>query len=285
MKESIEIFGSQNNLCGTLCVPDDIPLKAGKPCIIILNSGLVYQAGSNRLHVDMARNIAELDFCSFRFDLSGIGDSSRSQKNLTYDEQILADIDDALAFIEEKTGISSFVLMGICTGADNTHKFALTNSKITGTIFLDGYAYKTPGYYIRYYLPRILNPIIVANKLGRVISAFLKPTGTAAESGQAEEKVEEVSFWVIPPKEKTVKELKQLVDRNVLQLHIYTFDWIWCFNHQSQFNSMYKEIDFKGSATCAYFEQSDHVYTMIDDRLKLIKTVSHWLESNFQPSS
>ena len=126
---------------------------------------------------------------------------------------------------------------------------------------------------------------MLANKLGRTISAYLKPSGTAAELNQAEEKVEEVSFWVMPPKEKTVKELKQLVDRNVSQLHIYTYDWIWCFNHQSQFNSMYKEIDFKGLATCVYFDQSDHVYTMIDDRIKLIKTVSNWLESNFLSSS
>ena len=285
MKEATGNFGNHNRLCGTLCAPGESSFKPGTPCIIILNSGLVYHAGSNRLHADMARDMAELGFYSFRFDLSGIGDSSRSRENRTYNEQIIVDIDEALAFVEKETGISSFVLMGICTGADNTHKYTLTNNKITGAIFMDGYAYKTPGYYMRHYLPRIINPIHITGWLSRFIFSSLRPSRTSSETDQAHEREREVSFWTIPPKEKTIKELKQLVDRNVLQLHIYTFDWIWCFNHRSQFDSMYKEIDFKSLATCVYFNQSDHVYTLIDDRLKLIKTITDWLESNFTSAS
>ena len=99
MDETTENFGNQNHLCGTLCTPKEISFKLGTPCIVMLNSGLVYQAGPNRLHVDLAREIAELGFYSFRFDLSGIGDSGRSRNNITYEEQIHVDIGDALAFI------------------------------------------------------------------------------------------------------------------------------------------------------------------------------------------
>lgn len=285
MKETIENFGNQNHLCGTLCTPKENSFKLGTPCIIMLNSGLVYQAGPYRLHVDMARDIAELGFYSFRFDLSGIGDSSRSRENLPYDEQLLVDIDDALTFVEKKTGISSFVLMGNCTGAHNAHKYTVKNSKVTGAIFLDGYAYKTPGYYIRHYLPRIINPIKLISWLSKFILAKLSPSKTSSEISQAKDTEEELSLWNFPPKEKTIKELELLIDRNVFQLYVYTIDWIQYFNHQSQFDSMYKEINFKGLATCVYFSQTDHVYTLIDDRLKLIETVTNWLMSNFKPSS
>ena len=284
MKESIENFGSQNHLYGTLCVPEKNTLEQRIPCIVMLNSGLVYQAGPKRLYVEMAREMAKLGFCSFRFDLSGIGDSDRSRDNITYDEQIPADIGDALALIEEKTGITSFVLMGICTGADNAHKYALKNSKVTGAIFLDGYAYKTPGYYLRYYGPRIMNPIRVARRLSRFIFCDSKIARPSSEVNEIQEKEKDGYFWDVPPKDKTIEELKQLVDRNVLQLHIYTSDWGWCFNHLSQFDSMYKEVDFKNLATCVYFGRSDHIYTLIDDRLELIDKVTGWLKSSFMTS-
>ena len=285
MKETIENFGNQGHLYGTLCVPEEGAFKSGTPCIILLNAGLVYQAGPNRLYVEMARDMAKKGFCSFRFDLSGIGDSNRSRENISYDEQIPNDIGDALAFIEKKTGIESFVLMGLCTGADNAHKYALINSKVTGAIFLDGYAYKTPGYYLRYYGPKIINPIRVARWLNRLIFANSKNSMPSSEVNPIQEKEKDGYFWDVPPKDKTIKELKQLVDRNVFQLHVYTSGWEWCFNHQSQFDSMYKKVDFKGLATCVYFGQSDHVYTLIDDRFKLIKTVTNWLCSSFMPSS
>ncbi|MDX2505742.1 MAG: alpha/beta fold hydrolase [Gammaproteobacteria bacterium] len=285
MKETIENFGGQKHLYGTLCTPETVAFKSGTPCIIMLNSGLAYQAGPHRLYAEMARKMAKLGFCSFRFDLSGIGDSDRSRDSITYDEQIPVDISDALALIEEKTGITSFVLMGICTGADNTHKYALKNNKVIGAIFMDGYAYKTPGYYLRDYGPRIMNPIRVAKWVGRRIFAKPKVTESSSEVNQIQEKEKDGYFWDVPSKDKTIKELKQLVERNVMQLYIFTFDWAWCFNHRAQFDSMYKEIDFKGLASCVYYGQSDHTYTMIDDRLKVIDRVTNWLDSNFRPSS
>jgi len=281
MKESIENFGQQNHLFGTLCTPQiDIPTTS-KSCVVMLNSGLIYQAGPKRLYADMARDIAKLGFSSFRFDLSGIGDSDRSRGNLPYDEQIPIDIADALDFIEQKTGINSFILMGICTGADNSHKFSITNDKVTGTIFLDGYAYKTIGYYIRQYGPKIINPKTVARWFFRLLTSKSSKTTVTSDVGQIEEQEKDGYFWSVPDKEKTMNELKQLVDRNVIQLFVYTADWEWCFNHQSQFDTMYKDIDFKGLASCVYFDQSDHTYTLIDDRLKLINAVSDWLKSNF----
>ena len=107
----------------------------------------------------------------------------------------------------------------------------------------------------------------------------------SSEVNPIQEKEKDGYFWDVPPKDKTIKELKQLVDRNVFQLHVYTSGWEWCFNHQSQFDSMYKKVDFKGLATCVYFGQSDHVYTLIDDRFKLINKVTNWLCSSFMPSS
>jgi hypothetical protein len=285
MKETIENFGSQNHLYGTLCIPEENMFKSGVPCVIMLNAGLVYQAGPNRLHVDMAREMAKQGFCSFRFDLSGIGDSNRSRDSISYDEQIPADIGDALAFIEKKTGIETFVLMGICTGADNAHKYALINSKVSGAIFLDGYAYKTHGYYLRYYGWRIINPINVVRWIGRHIFTKSEISAPSSEINKIQEKEKDGYFWDVPPKDKTIKELKQLVDRNVFQLYVFTSDWEWCFNHRSQFDTMYKEVDFNNLATCVYYSRSDHTYTLIDDRLKLIETVTNWLTSNFIPSS
>lgn len=285
MKEVVENFGKYNHLCGTLCAPGMDPEEYKSPCVIMLNSGLVYQAGPNRLYVEMARDLAKCGFSSFRFDLSGIGDSNRSRESVALEEQIPNDIDEALAFIEEKTGIKNFVLMGICTGADNAHKYALRNSSVTGAIFMDGYAYKTPGYYLRYYGPRIVNPIVVARRLSRLFLSKPKGSGSSPETNLTDKEGQEGYFWAVPPKEKTIEELRKLVDQKVVQLHIYTRGWEWCFNHLSQFKSMYREIDFRGLATCVYFGRSDHTYTLIDERQALVKTVTEWMETQFKTSS
>ena len=282
MKESIENFGDQQHLYGTLCVPEEDAETRHNTCVIMLNAGLVYQAGPKRLYVDVARDLANRGFSSLRFDLSGIGDSDRRRDTMPYEEQIPADIASAISFVEKKTGIESFVLMGICTGADNAHKYALRDKRVNGAVFIDGYAYKTPGYYLRYYGPRVINPFRVARWIkNAVLPEPEESVAPANEVNPIQEKEKEGYFWDVPPRDKTVRELKQLVDRNVRQLHIYTADWYWCFNHQSQFKRMYRAIDFKGLATCVYFPRSDHTYTLIDDRIKLINTVADWLDMNF----
>ena len=66
-------FGERSNLLGVLTAP--AAPHPGSPAVILLNAGLLHRVGPNRLHVDVARRLAEAGFTSLRFDMSGVGDS------------------------------------------------------------------------------------------------------------------------------------------------------------------------------------------------------------------
>jgi len=75
MKETVYQFGPNNSLTGILSQPDESVRVADAPVALILNAGIVHSIGPFRLHVDIARSLAEAGFSSFRIDLSGLGDS------------------------------------------------------------------------------------------------------------------------------------------------------------------------------------------------------------------
>ena len=284
MIETVYNFGKENVLCGMLTTPEHISKMNSSPCFILLNAGLVNQAGPFRLHVELSRELAKHNFYTLRFDLSGIGDSLKHRDSRPHEQQMAGDITDTLNFVTEKTGIQTFVLMGICTGADNTHKATLADSRVIGAIMIDGYVYKTSGYYVRHFAPRILDP-----KVGvRWIKRTLAPKSLAKsyhniisslEKKFAKEK--EVYYWDLPPKETTMSDLKKFVDRQVNQLYIFTNNWGWSFNHKNQLQEMYNPVDFKGLATCVYFDKADHIYTLNSDRKNLINTICHWATKTY----
>ena len=92
-----------------------------RPVILLLNSGLLPNTGPFRLYVRMARHFSRLGFDSFRFDLSGIGESNRRDDSLPRDQQQIDDIKLVMDSLENTHGKTQFVVMGICTGADNAH--------------------------------------------------------------------------------------------------------------------------------------------------------------------
>ena len=68
MNESVIEFGNSNKISGVLTTPSN--KSTSNPCIILLNAGLLHKIGPYRLNVDLARNLSEKSFYSFRFDFS-----------------------------------------------------------------------------------------------------------------------------------------------------------------------------------------------------------------------
>ena len=96
MKEQVCQFGPGDNLLGILTTPDEDKKVDGAPIAIILNAGIVHRIGPFRLHVDLARKLANLGFTTLRLDLSGLGDSqARSGKIESNQSRALLDVTDA----------------------------------------------------------------------------------------------------------------------------------------------------------------------------------------------
>src|SRR5262245_18911200 len=87
LRDEVVRFGSVEELVGIL----SHPAAPAQTAVLLLNAGVLHRIGPHRLHVTLARRLAELGFPALRLDLGGIGDSVASTEAPTFRESAVAD--------------------------------------------------------------------------------------------------------------------------------------------------------------------------------------------------
>jgi len=112
--------------------------KKEAPLVVFLNAGLVNRQGPNGIYVKLSRDLKAAGFASFRFDLPGIGDnindSRWSSKTQFYAEELRSVIDHFRA----AGRFDSFILLGLCTGANMAFDYALGENAVKGICMING---------------------------------------------------------------------------------------------------------------------------------------------------
>jgi len=279
MRERAITFGKEKNLVGVLTEPDVNKRLKETPCVLMLNAGILHHVGPFRLHVDMARHLAEQGYMSFRLDMAGIGDSL-SVKGAGYDEDsVIDDVGMAIDELQRKKEITDFVIMGLCTGAANAHKVAVVDGRVKSAAFLGGYAYPTWRFYIKRYLPAVMDPLRVKNALLRMVRRVF---GKPVNDKQSIEMPEDFGWWELPAKNEVHGDLVKLVDRGVDLLYIYSGEESEVYNYQGQFQQAFSSIDFNGKLKVIINEEADHTYIMAEDRDRLISQLTSWLNKCYK---
>src|SRR5690606_37848418 len=103
------------------------------------------------------RKLAPAGFLTLRFDVSGVGDSQPRPDCLAEADVPLTDIREAMDFLQSRYGIEEFILLGLCSGAYQAHESAVRDPRVVGTVQLDGYGYRTAGYYVRQLVGKYLS--------------------------------------------------------------------------------------------------------------------------------
>jgi len=148
--ESVHRFG--DGLVGVVSHPRGQARRTG---VVLFNAGLVHRAGPFGGYTQLARMLAALGFPVLRMDHAGLGDSAPCTVSTA--ERRVSELRAALELLSAQTGAENVVLGGICAGADEAFHMS-DDPRIAGLVLLDGLAYRTPGYWWRYLLPRIFNP-------------------------------------------------------------------------------------------------------------------------------
>ena len=144
MPEFAHSFGPAGALIGVLTQPEPgHPAQPAQVGCLLPNTGINPRIGPRRVNVKLARRLAPLGISSLRFDLSGIGDSLASVEKLDFRQQAMADMKAALDFFEAQTGLSRFMVFGVCSGAVNAWELTLADHRIVGMCTFDGYAFPT----------------------------------------------------------------------------------------------------------------------------------------------
>ncbi len=270
MKERIYEFGPELNLIGILTEPEAADARTGLPVVLMLNAGLLHRIGPHRMSVELARRLAARGISSLRFDIGGRGDSDSASQAESDESAVLADIKDAMDYLERRHDFHSFVLLGLCTGADNAHSAALRDSRVVGAVFLDGHGYWTRRSYIEHYLPRVWRARAWLNFLRRCL----------APSRQVLEEIGvERQRRPFGPRLEVQREIQTLVDRNAQLLYVYTGGASSYFNYAGQFNDMFRGLDALGNIEVLYYPNADHTYTFAGDRELLLARVVDWFGS------
>lgn len=104
MTERSIAFGANNGLIGTICEPSALSSNDGGLGWILFNAGVVHRVGPHRINVRLARMLANQGIASIRFDLAGLGDSSRADGQLPFEAQAVSDLSSAMDIRADGSG-------------------------------------------------------------------------------------------------------------------------------------------------------------------------------------
>jgi pimeloyl-ACP methyl ester carboxylesterase len=134
MREEALLFGKTRSLVGIITDPPEAERGKHLPAIILLNAGIIHHVGPHRLYVKMARSLAAMGFVVFRFDLSGVGDSTVRADNLPFEKSAVSETQEAMDVLSTARGTEHFLLSGICSGALIALTTAYCDPRVVGVI-------------------------------------------------------------------------------------------------------------------------------------------------------
>jgi hypothetical protein len=269
MKECAFRFGRAQHLVGVAGLPTLSTTPSDNVGVIVLNAGLVHRIGPFRMNVELTRRLNASGYSTLRFDLSTLGDSSASAEFQSRPQQICADVADAMTLLGEQSGCRRFVLVGLCSGAENAHPVACSEARTAGAVFLDGYAYRTAGFMLRHYLPRLFRPSSWRSFLTRRARADVEPDDTPDFRHE------------YPERSGICADLSGMLDRGLKLSFIYSGGVSRYFNHRRQFRECFGRVAVHPAVSFDYLEDTDHTYTLDRDRGRLLDIIQDWLLHNF----
>ena len=236
------------------------------PVMVLINPGVIPRSGPFRLHMRLGRRLAERGIATFRFDLPGIGDTMPSAA-LTRLEAVSA----ALDAVQKHTGVSTFVLGGLCLGADLAWTAAVQDPRIVGLLQIDGLA--RAGYWFHFGWAKRRFPSLPLRSLAAIAHwamAKLKPQGEFDRD------------WPAPGMER--RQLNILLDRGVQLFALYTGGISDYFRDARQFAATFALPAHQPGVRFEFWSDCDHVFYTEADRLRLIQSVQDWYLNAFSPA-
>jgi pimeloyl-ACP methyl ester carboxylesterase len=241
------------------------------PTVIFLNAGVLHRVGPHRLHVTLARLLADCGFSSLRIDLSGIGDSRPLPGILTFRESSVADARAAMDQLSATTGAARFILFGLCSGAENALATAREDDRVVGLVLLDPPCYPTLRSRLRKLIGRMqaLASFTAAARWSvRVLTLRLVNRTPDAQNHRKA---------VADEYGRNLSDL--LAGGGVRILCIYSGANAEGYNHKDQLFEMFPGL--RGPIQVVYFPAANHVFTERAARQKLLGTVIGWCREHF----
>jgi pimeloyl-ACP methyl ester carboxylesterase len=283
MREKALLFGDEKSLVGVVTDADPAITPRGRG-VIILNAGVLHRVGPNRVHVKLARTLAASGFVVLRFDFSGIGDSGRAVGSEAFVQRAVREAMQAMDVLRQSHGISEFVVAGICAGADYGLQVASRDPRVVGAVLIDGYNLTSLGMALYFYRWKLVNPwswirFLAGRSLtwSAVRNVTMNPGATRAVRAAADS--------MLPTPTEFVGQIRSLTERGAELLLFYTGESPSYYNYRRLLRRSMGSWPFKQRVSVEHMADSDHVFTLRQNRERLVELVCRWAERLSPPAA
>lgn len=279
VKEEALLLGPHKSLVGVYTPPAADAVQTNGNCAVVLfNAGLIHHVGPQRLHVRLARALAERGAGALRVDFSGIGDSSVRPDNLPAQTLVAQEPTEILDDLVRR-GHDSFVLFGICSGAARALQAALAYPHVKGLILVnvespgedaEKFSQASAQYYMRRSLwnPRAwLNLFTGRVKYKALFQALVGEVRRRLSGSSRNQKTlaDVVLESLAPILARETKLLILLSDRHA-QLAKLMGDGL-------------HDLQRSGQLQIGVYPEADHLFTSLKEQELLVERVCLWFES------
>jgi alpha/beta superfamily hydrolase len=282
LRERVVRFGTGGGLAGIVTTPR-VPVSEALPCVVIINAGIIHRVGPNRLYVDLARTISLQGFAVLRFDLSGLGDSAPMTGTLSLDESARQDVQQALDYLAESRAAKSFLLVGLCSGANYGLQTAFVDPRVTGVIAIDPAVARTTRSSVLHLARRLKHMATIRALLTLQHPVFQRAFGgrrsmaaARAAAGQSEQRADTTALT--PAALAGISTvLNQTLDRGTRLMLVFTGGVNHVYNYQNQLFDLLPDVNFRNLLTLHYMPQTDHTVSDLASRRALMHSVTNWV--------
>ena len=286
MRERALLFGEAKSLAAVITEPDGPP-DPDRPAVVFLDAGVLPHVGPNRVHVRLARELAGDGFVSMRFDFSGLGDSRPRRDAVPFAESVVAETRAAMDVLAAR-GSRSFLLFGICSGADAALRVALQDPRVAGAVLVEPYLVEGPGYLLYAYRRKLLNPLswwrllrgrsellgtLAARRKSRPASTPVAPEAKAP--GPPAAVADEVPL-ILPSRGEIARQVRALVERDLALCFVYAREGPAFHNWLALLRREVRPALRRGRATALTLPRTDHIFTPRAAQDRLVAGVRSW---------
>lgn len=269
MRERALTFGPDGILVGILTEPDPGVALPDAPAHVILNSGIVHRVGASRAYVQIARAAAERGFTTLRFDFSGVGDSGTRRDSLPIERRFVVETQEAMDYLGRITESDRFIAGGLCSGADGAFWTALEDSRICGVWQIDAFTYRTFGYYLRRYGPKLLDP--------RAWIHSVRARLPSDDGGEGNEVFVAPEYRrVFPPKAEIREGLATLLGRDVGLYFFFTGGAD--YDYEGQHADAFSGLKLGEKAVIRYLPDALHTVTGLEHQRIVVNDIASWMD-------
>ena len=268
MNERAIAFGESGALFGILGSPD-VP-DPQRPAVLIPNTGVIHRVGPSRMHVELARALANAGLVSLRIDHAGLGDSELVPGRS--DRESAPQLCAAMDALDARNLSSGYVVIGSHSGAHEAHGAAKLDPRLIGAVFLDGYVHSTPRAWLNRTIARF-------TERSRVQPPAPQGISLTPQSGSALHDVlpSEIHYYEPPSPARMQADLIEFIRRELALMYIYTGDVDQDYTYSAQLIDAFPLLRGYRRLTVRHLPEADHSFLRRATREALIDVLVDWV--------